>query len=246
MALRCAFRARVRVCPACRDSSSAASSTGQQVRGPGGEPGRKGRPGAGGGCGLGLELVHMQCTSKLSICQSFPLPLVHSCCMLPQHHDALGAPAAASRTPTPRPPPPPHPVVPLLGYEEAAAQGLVAGINAARRAQGLPPTTLPRDSSYVGTLVDDLVTKDLREPYRMLTSRRVRVLHVRCIACAWGRPMGGAGQVEGAVKGGGHGCTSAACCYCSCAVCKDTATTACLVLVPCLALARGFAVLLWP
>eukprot|EP00887_Chlorella_sp_A99_P003376 scaffold7.g3376.t1 len=57
------------------------------------------------------------------------------------------------------------------GYEEAAAQGLVAGLNAARRAAGLPPVVLPRESSYVGTLIDDLVTKDLREPYRMLTSR---------------------------------------------------------------------------
>ncbi|GLC35998.1 hypothetical protein PLESTB_000527700 [Pleodorina starrii] len=57
------------------------------------------------------------------------------------------------------------------GYEEAAAQGLVAGVNAAMRALGRPPVTLPRDSSYLGTLVDDLVTKDLREPYRMLTSR---------------------------------------------------------------------------
>jgi folate-dependent tRNA-U54 methylase TrmFO/GidA len=58
------------------------------------------------------------------------------------------------------------------GYEEAAAQGLVAGLNAARRAQDLEPVTLPRESSYVGTLLDDLVTKDLREPYRMLTSRQ--------------------------------------------------------------------------
>lgn len=57
------------------------------------------------------------------------------------------------------------------GYEEAAAQGLIAGINAARVAQQLPTVTLPRDSSYIGTLMDDLVTKDLREPYRMLTSR---------------------------------------------------------------------------
>jgi tRNA uridine 5-carboxymethylaminomethyl modification enzyme len=62
--------------------------------------------------------------------------------------------------------PPPH-----TGYEEAAAQGLIAGINAARVAQGSPTITLPRDSSYIGTLLDDLVTKDLREPYRMLTSR---------------------------------------------------------------------------
>ncbi|KAJ9526553.1 hypothetical protein QJQ45_017679, partial [Haematococcus lacustris] len=57
------------------------------------------------------------------------------------------------------------------GYEEAAAQGLLAGVNAARRAQDKAPVSLGRDSSYLGTLVDDLVTKDLREPYRMLTSR---------------------------------------------------------------------------
>eukprot|EP00892_Ulva_mutabilis_P011891 jgi/Ulvmu1/9074/UM005_0169.1 len=57
------------------------------------------------------------------------------------------------------------------GYEEAAAQGLVAGMNAARRAAGLEPAALERGSSYIGTLIDDLVTKDLREPYRMLTSR---------------------------------------------------------------------------
>ncbi|WIA39385.1 hypothetical protein OEZ86_005490 [Tetradesmus obliquus] len=57
------------------------------------------------------------------------------------------------------------------GYEEAASQGLLAGLNAARRAQQLDTVVLPRDSSYMGTLMDDLVTKDLREPYRMLTSR---------------------------------------------------------------------------
>jgi hypothetical protein len=57
------------------------------------------------------------------------------------------------------------------GYEEAASQGLLAGLNAARRAQELDTVILPRDSSYMGTLMDDLVTKDLREPYRMLTSR---------------------------------------------------------------------------
>jgi tRNA U34 5-carboxymethylaminomethyl modifying enzyme MnmG/GidA len=57
------------------------------------------------------------------------------------------------------------------GYEEAAAQGLIAGINAARVAQEQSTITLSRDSSYIGTLLDDLVTKDLREPYRMLTSR---------------------------------------------------------------------------
>jgi len=57
------------------------------------------------------------------------------------------------------------------GYEEAAAQGLLAGINAARRAQRLEMVSFSRESSYLGTLIDDLVTKDLREPYRMLTSR---------------------------------------------------------------------------
>jgi tRNA uridine 5-carboxymethylaminomethyl modification enzyme len=57
------------------------------------------------------------------------------------------------------------------GYEEAAAQGLVAGINAARRAAGRPPLRLGRETSYIGTLIDDLVTRGVDEPYRMLTSR---------------------------------------------------------------------------
>jgi tRNA uridine 5-carboxymethylaminomethyl modification enzyme len=57
------------------------------------------------------------------------------------------------------------------GYEEAAAQGLVAGINAARFVRGEEMVIFPREQSYIGTLVDDLCTKDLREPYRMLTSR---------------------------------------------------------------------------
>jgi tRNA uridine 5-carboxymethylaminomethyl modification enzyme len=57
------------------------------------------------------------------------------------------------------------------GYEEAAAQGLVAGLNAARLLGGQEPVTFPREGSYIGTLIDDLVTKDLREPYRVLTSR---------------------------------------------------------------------------
>ncbi len=57
------------------------------------------------------------------------------------------------------------------GYEEAAAQGLVAGINAARRVRHQEMVIFPREQSYIGTLVDDLCTKDLREPYRMLTSR---------------------------------------------------------------------------
>lgn len=57
------------------------------------------------------------------------------------------------------------------GYEEAAAQGLVAGINAALAEKGEEPMVLTRDSSYIGTLIDDLVTKGTREPYRMMTSR---------------------------------------------------------------------------
>ena len=57
------------------------------------------------------------------------------------------------------------------GYEEAAAQGLVAGINAALLAQHKPPFVLERSSSYIGTLIDDLVTKGCNEPYRMMTSR---------------------------------------------------------------------------
>ena len=57
------------------------------------------------------------------------------------------------------------------GYEEAAAQGLLAGINAINYLQNKEMITLSRDSSYLGTLVDDLVTKDIDEPYRMLTSR---------------------------------------------------------------------------
>jgi len=57
------------------------------------------------------------------------------------------------------------------GYEEAAAQGILAGINAYNLVAGKEPLVLSRESSYIGTLIDDLVTKDLREPYRVLTSR---------------------------------------------------------------------------
>ena len=57
------------------------------------------------------------------------------------------------------------------GYEEAAAQGLIAGINAARKIQGKTAFTLDRSTSYIGTLIDDLVTKGCSDPYRMMTSR---------------------------------------------------------------------------
>ncbi|KAI5587717.1 hypothetical protein BDE02_05G053200 [Populus trichocarpa] len=65
------------------------------------------------------------------------------------------------------------------GYEEAAAQGIISGINAARHSDGKPLIVLERESSYIGTLIDDLVTKDLREPYRMLTSRSEHRLLLR-------------------------------------------------------------------
>ena len=64
------------------------------------------------------------------------------------------------------------------GYEEAAVQGLVAGVNAALKLQGKEPMILTRDTSYIGTLIDDLVTKGTEEPYRIMTSRsEYRLLH---------------------------------------------------------------------
>ena len=57
------------------------------------------------------------------------------------------------------------------GYEEAAAQGLIAGINAAMKIRGREPLILDRSEAYIGVLIDDLVTKENHEPYRMMTSR---------------------------------------------------------------------------